>query len=341
MKKNKSIKNILNILVLVLVTILVLYFALKDDFNKVIAEVISANPIWILMAVFLLFLSLLMRSICLNLLTHQFSKDFELKKSFKSVLTTQFFNAVTPFSSGGQPFQVYLLKKEGIRISDGTNIIIQDFISYQVALVILGVFAVSSNFFLHIFKKIQFLRYLTTIGFVINVLVALGLFLIIIAKTFNKKVVNKLLSFLNKIHIISKNKKESLYKKASSAINEFYEGGIILFRNKKLFLKTVLLNILGLSLLYLVPLAVIFSLGIYDKLNVFLTIVASSYVMLIGAFIPVPGSTGGIEYSFCQFYGTFIYGSKLQAAMLIWRFVTYYFAMIVGGIAVNIKERRK
>ena len=62
--------------------------------------------------------------------------------------------------------------------------------------------------------------------------------------------------------------------------------------------------------------------------------------MLIGAFVPIPGGTGGLEYSFIQFYGNFITGSALSAMMLIWRFITYYFGMIVGAIALYVKGKK-
>lgn len=60
--------------------------------------------------------------------------------------------------------------------------------------------------------------------------------------------------------------------------------------------------------------------------------------MLIGSFVPIPGGTGGLEYGFIQFYGNFVTGSTLNVIMILWRFVTYYFGMIVGAVAVNIKE---
>ena len=70
-------------------------------------------------------------------------------------------------------------------------------------------------------------------------------------------------------------------------------------------------------------------------------IVASAYVMLIGSFVPLPGGTGGIEYGFIKFFGIFIISDvKLKALMLLWRFVTFYMGIIVGGIALNIKERK-
>ena len=69
--------------------------------------------------------------------------------------------------------------------------------------------------------------------------------------------------------------------------------------------------------------------------------ILSSYVMLIGAFVPIPGGTGGLEYGFMTFYGSFIKGSKLNAIMLLWRFITYYFAMILGAILLGIRKKEK
>lgn len=84
---------------------------------------------------------------------------------------------------------------------------------------------------------------------------------------------------------------------------------------------------------------VLFSMGDFSSVNIFTSIVASAYVMLIGSFVPIPGGTGGLEYGFIKFYGKFISGSILSAAMLIWRFITYYFGLIIGAIAFNVKYR--
>lgn len=341
MENRKKLKNILNILLLITFTIIVLYFSLKDNFKEIIHELLTINPFWLVLACFLFFSSLFVRSMGFNALTKQFSKNFSIKKSLSLVLKTQFFNAVTPFATGGQPFQIYMLKKDGIRISDGTNIVIQNFIVYQIALVILGIIAVGSNFIFHIFKDNQLLQYLTTLGFFMNIIVVIILFAIILAKRTNKKIIRKILNLLEKVHIISVEKKNQIYKKASASIKEFHDGGMILFKNKKLLFKTIFCNLSGLFLLYLVPLAIIFGLGIYDKLNIFTALVSSAYVMLIGAFVPIPGGTGGLEYSYCQFYGNFISGSKLHASMLIWRSITYYLGMLLGAIVLNLKERRK
>ena len=102
----------------------------------------------------------------------------------------------------------------------------------------------------------------------------------------------------------------------------------------------ILVNLIALSFLYIIPMFVLFAMGDFSSLNVFNTIITSAYVMLIGSFVPIPGGTGGLEYGFVKFYGTFIGGSVLTSIMLIWRFITYYFGLIIGAIAFNVKGRK-
>ena len=81
--------------------------------------------------------------------------------------------------------------------------------------------------------------------------------------------------------------------------------------------------------------------GDYKSLTIIDTLVSSAYVYLIGAFVPVPGASGGIEYGFSQFFGNFVEGSILPAMLIVWRFITYYLGVIVGAILFNIRERMK
>ena len=65
-------------------------------------------------------------------------KKFEFKKTFFIQIITFFFNAITPFSSGGQPFQVYMFNKSGNSLIDSTNTVVQETIIHQIALLVVG-----------------------------------------------------------------------------------------------------------------------------------------------------------------------------------------------------------
>ena len=310
--KNKK----LNIGILFIALALVLYFTLKDDFNGIIKELSSVN-IWIfLMAIIVFLASLLFKSASLKTFICEHNSCYTLKNAYQLTLIGQFLNGITPFQSGGQPFQIYLLKKDGIRISDSTNAMIKDFIAYQSALIMVGVASILLNLKLNLFSNNVYLNGFIFLGFFINLVVMVHVI-------FKFKVIRKFGTTEEKI-------KES--------IKNFYKTGASIKGNKKNLIKGIIYNIINLTLLYLVPFVVFKALGV-KNINAISSIVATSFVMLISNFIPVPGATGGIEYSFMQFFKGFTGGAVLAGAMLLWRFITYFMAMITGFIALMFKRR--
>ena len=138
-------KNKLNYFLLILITGIVLYFSLKDNFYVTINEIKNINLIWFILAIGFIIIYFLFRTLAIHTFVLKFKKNFKFAHSFKMMMTTVFFDGVTPFASGGQPIQVYYLKKHDIPVVTGTNIAIQNFIVYQLALVLLGVVAIVSN----------------------------------------------------------------------------------------------------------------------------------------------------------------------------------------------------
>ena len=172
------VKNInKNTIILLILTTIILYLVLKDDFDLIIKTLSSMNCWFILLAIIFFLLYIVLRAY-VNYKIVNNPKKISLKEAIKHNLITQFFNGVTPFSTGGQPMEVYMLKEHGIKTSRAATYTIQSFIFYQVALVICGVLAVGYNAIFHIFPKSMFLRELTLLGFIINTLVAVGLFII-------------------------------------------------------------------------------------------------------------------------------------------------------------------
>lgn len=334
---NKELKQTRNYTIIFIATIIVLYFSLKDNFKEIISYIMGANIWWILVSLFLYFGSVFLESMSMHSMILEFKKDFKPIESFKLGLKTKFFNAVTPFSSGGQPFQIYILNQQGLSLTASTNVIVQSFIVYQIALVLLGLVAIISNYMFNIFGPDPILKSLVLIGFIVNSGVAIVLFLVTFAKGFNKFFTKLIITLLNKFKLV-KNKEKTI-EKWNNYIHKFSDGATKIVSNKKLMFKAITLNVCGLAAFYIVPLTIAYSLGYYTSFNGLQAIVASAYVLILGSFVPIPGGTGGLEYGFIAFFSNFIKGSALTAIMIIWRTVTYYIPMIVGAIVLQIKER--
>ena len=161
--KNK----IITFLIIFIATIIVLYFSLKDDYVTIINTIFIINYFWFIFSFLLLFSYYIIRSISIYSLIKEFNKQFKFKDALRLVLETNFFHAITPFSTGGQPYEIYFLNKKKIRIPDAIAISISNFIVYQIALVFLGLIAIVLNQIFGIISS-GFLKKLITLGFIIN-----------------------------------------------------------------------------------------------------------------------------------------------------------------------------
>ena len=320
-----------SIIFILLISVVILYLVFKDDFETKVSYLFAYSKGWLIAGVILIFLYYFCKSLVIYNCTKRFKKDYKRKDSFYTMLSIQFFNNVTPFSVGGHPYLIYRLKKQGLTLGQSTNVALQDFIVYQIALIFLSTIAILANFIFNIFPENHLLKQLVLLGFIINVVVIVVLFIIAFNKKGNKFILDFIYKFITKFKIIKN--KENLKERFDNYVENFHDSAVELMRSKWHFIKIILLNILALVFLYLIPFTLIMGLGEY--LNPAIVIVCSSYVMLIGSFVPLPGGAGGLEFSFMAFYGNFIEPEKLASILVAWRIITYYLGIIVGAITVN------
>lgn len=328
----------LNLILIVLVSFIVIFLSLKDNYEESFTYIHNINILWLLLACLFMALNIIFQSLSQYGFLKEVKENYSFLSCTKLMVIAMFFNAITPFSSGGQPFEMYLLKKEGVKVSDSANALLQNFITYQVALIFIGTIAIILNNTLHMFPDGNILKNVVLIGYIINLLVMSLIIFFSRAKKINTKVFNKLFNFIFHFKFIKNREEKKL--KAEKALDDFYNSTAIMKDNFKNTIFSFIFNLCSLICLYLIPLFVLYSLGEYNKINIIRSIVLSGYTFLIGSFVPIPGGTGGLEYGFMDFFGVFITGGLLSSSMLIWRLITYYLGILVGGITL-VTYRKK
>jgi uncharacterized protein (TIRG00374 family) len=325
-------KQKLNIILVIVATLLVLYFVLKDDFTDVVSLITNIDIKWFIFSILIVFLYWCFQTLSLSSLFSSSDEDLPFRTLFKSTLVCNFFSAITPSATGGQPFQIYYLKKKGLPVGTASNLVVEQSTLYQIALVLIGLVAIFLNSIFDFFPSDNVLKQLVLLGFAVNVVVIFILCFV----TFNKKaseyLVLKIIKFFHKIRIIRN--VDKMHEKADRAIENFYTSAKSLNKNKQALAKGIIYNFIALLFLYVVPITVAYSLGDFSSMSVLTVLVSSAYVMLIGAFVPIPGGSGGIEFAFASFFGFYFTGSTLMAMLLIWRFLTYYLSILIGGIVI-------
>ncbi|WP_249029791.1 lysylphosphatidylglycerol synthase transmembrane domain-containing protein [Tannockella kyphosi] len=304
------------------------YFVTKENFNEVIDTIVSMNGWGVVLCFAMMMIYYCLDGAILYVFGKLYHKQYRYHQALKNSFVGAFWSGVTPFSSGGQFSQVYLFDKQGIAPVFSSGILIMAFIVYQSVLVL---FTTVVFIFRFSYLKELYAGFLSLalIGFIVNVMVIGGLLLGATSKRFQDFLCNGCLYLLYRIKVIKNyedKKAEMLYK-----LGEFRKELNILKKNIKILLFTSFLNICKLFIIYSLPYFIVCALHIsisWIELFHFITISATIY--LITAFIPIPGSSGGSEGFFLVMFMSTI-GLATPAVLLVWRFMTYYLGLIIGG----------
>lgn len=328
-------KKFINVILIIIFTLIVLYFSLKDNYNEIIGLLLNSDIRWLFIGYLFVLSYTFLKSVVTNNIINKFKK-FNLKKTFDLQLMTFFFNAITPFSTGGQPFQVYVLKKNKLSLSDGTNVIVQESIIHQIALIIVGFITIIINQIFNIYKFEGIILTFLILGFGLNIFIVFLLFLISHSNKVDKFVTRYVVKLLTFLRIV---KNKEILSKLHKTIDNFNYNSKMLLKDKKRFIKLILINCLAFLCLYIVPLTILFSFNDYVSFDGVIAITLVSFVSIISSYIPLPGGIGGQEYLFILMFGIYVNQPLLSSLMIMWRFITYYLPMIIGAIIFNIKNK--
>ena len=149
----KSLKIIFNAGLILIVLGLVLYFSLKDNYLEIVSLIKSIDLWSIILAILFVCFYRFLSGSSLYYLVENSKKKISMLKAFQINFIIMFFHGVTPFNTGGQPMEVYYLHKENIPVGKATNIVLQNFILYQTALILVGIVTIIYNNIFKIFPK--------------------------------------------------------------------------------------------------------------------------------------------------------------------------------------------
>ena len=336
--KDSLKKYIINILVITGITIISLWFALKDNFYEILDLINNISWYWLIIILLWGFVYVSIIGKILTILARRYKKDYTYMQGLGNALVGTFFCGITPSATGGQFGQAYVFKKQGIKYSDAASVLWADFIIYQTTMMVYVtiLFLLRFSYYMEIigtwFLAI-FVGYLVNIG-VISVLWTMALFPRLYVKLSGHAV-----SLLSKLHIV-KNKQKTLTAwtvQVEGFTSEIKE----LKHEKKMIIKTVIWNIIRMTVQFSLPFFIAHALEINLGADKFIDSLAlASFVLMANAFIPIPGASGGTELVFTQLYKHLVGGLKASSIMILWRLSTFHIVILIGaGTFIYLKRK--
>ena len=275
---------------------------------------------------------LMMREMTKN--KEKFDRKRSRKVARRTVLLGKYYDSITPAAIGGQPFQIYYMRKNsGMPSGVSTSIPMFGMIAGQ-----LGFIIIAALCFLFGSASIDNAVLIGTACF--GLLFYAFWPVVIMIATFlpqaTAELINKIVKFLAKIHIV-KNQKATIAK-VEFEVNEYAKCVRRILKTKGLFIKTVALSLVYNILVAMIPFFVLTAFGgDVDFLPCFVTTVAVTSAVY---FVPTPGNAGAAEGAFYAVFSALSTG-YIFWAMLTWRFFSYYIYIIMGPIIYYIMHLEK
>lgn len=237
-----------------------------------------------------------------------------------------FFSCITPSASGGQPMQIYYMKKEKISIPVSTVILMIVTITYKLVLVVIGVgIAIFGRGFLH--KYLEGILPVFYLGLALNIFCVTFMTILVFHPLLAKAILVKGMKLLERLHLMKK--KEGRLKKLEDSMDTYRNTAAYLKNNPFVIVKVIGITFIQRMALFAVTWFVYQAFGLHGTgfwEILFLQAVISVSVDML----PLPGGMGISETLFLNIFSP-VFGGLLLPGMVLSRGLGYYGELLISA----------
>ena len=255
-----------------------------------------------------------------------------------------FFSCVTPSATGGQPMQIYFMKKEDIPVPIATVILLVVTIIYKFVLVVVGIglWLFAGGFLAEYVAEARWVFYL---GILLNVGCVILMCVVVFHPSFAKKTLILGAKLLERIHIL-KHKEERL-DKIERSMNHYHEAAEFMSSHwgmiARVFVITVVQRFAMFAVTYFVYRA--FSL---NSMNFFEVMFLQAVISVSVDMLPLPGGMGISEGLFMVIFKKVFGEALLIPGLILSRGLGYYSELflsavftLVAVVVFQVREHKK
>ena len=237
-----------------------------------------------------------------------------------------FFSCITPSASGGQPMQIYYMKKEKISIPVSTVILMIVTITYELVLVVIGIgIAIFGRGFLH--KYLEGILPVFYLGLALNIFCVTFMTILVFHPLLAKAIMVKGMKLLERLHLVKK--KDGRLKKLEDSMDTYRNTAAYLKNNPFVIVKVIGITFIQRMALFAVTWFVYQAFGLHGTgfwEILFLQAVISVSVDML----PLPGGMGISETLFLNIFSP-VFGGLLLPGMVLSRGLGYYGELLISA----------
>ena len=291
--------------------------------GKVVFSLLKKNWIFTFLALLMFFVIVTGDVVVFGSLLRKMGKKSRLGLPLTVSVLGRYYDRITPWSMGGEPFQMGYFIASGVGAGDGCAITMSRHI-IRFSATAVAVIAILASSGVAATLWVMIVAILSVLGGLI-----VPAFMLICA--FKPKIGFAIGRWFLRVGVKIKLVKDyqKSEEKMMKEVDKFLSGIRFLSKNK---LMIVLIGFCGLTEMFAynsVPYFVLRALGV-TALSYWRVFVLCIYVNYASSFAPTPGGSGLAELSFYAIFAAFIGGGQLFWAVLFWRIAVFYVPVLIG-----------
>lgn len=321
----------------ILLVLLTGLFLFKDrDITAIPQALAGANPYYMLAGIGAIAAFFALEARGIQILLQPLAGGMGYMQTYKYALIDFYFSSITPGCSGGQPSQAFFMYKDNIPLSASSLALLTFNMVYHFAIIL---FAVAIAIWApgDILSGIGAFKILLVYGLTIQFL----LIILYLLAIFNRKLICRIIyclaAFLTKIRLVKD--PEKFRAKAALQIDAYCQGACYIKNHPLLLLRTIVIVLLHLLMLYSVPYWIYRALGLSGISFMEMITIQAALTICIES-LPIPGGIGVAEGGFFLIYTKIFGEGLLLPALLLCRGLNYYLGLLAGGAVSAISFSR-
>lgn len=268
-----------------------------------------------------------------HILIYKSTRQFRPFLCYKASALCRYYDCITPFATGGQPFEMFYLHSRGVNSGIATSVPLTKAIYNNVAFIMVSVFVLICNSKIFTGQEQNLIIVWGIISLCISCLVLAILVLFAISKKFMPKCLMFVLKLGRKIGVV-KNER-LLFTKWMRTILEYQKSTKHYIANIWVTVSSVLCSAVIVIVKAFIPVMLYWAFHTDITSEIVLEILSKFILIeLATKYIPIPGGSGVAEISFSALFAVLFEDGTLFWGMLFWRILNYFSYLLQGIIVI-------
>lgn len=327
MNKKKVHELIVNVGIFAAVMALTFWSVFRgQDFAEIAGAVGQMSGVYLFGAVFLAVFFVAGEGCMIWYLLRGIGERTTLRRCVSYSFIGFFFSGITPSATGGQPMQLYYMKRDGNSLSAASVVLMTVAVIYKLVLVLTGLgillfWGAPLKKYLHAYYGLYFL------GLFLNVILVVILLMVMFSQKTIRTCFYRIENIMVRIHLWRQS--EARQEKVEQFLAGYQQTVAFLKSHKRMIIMTIAGTFLQRFSVFVMTYVVYRGLGLSGVAMLDIVLVQAAVYIAVDM-LPIPGAQGITEAMYrCVFQNIFV-GNYLVVSVCITRGVSFYLMLLVG-----------